>query len=244
MQTYRERKQSVYRTYAKSYDDDRRLVGGDQALTARISLVADALSGVSAILDLGCGTGDLLYTLSILLGEEASCVGVDLSQDMLAVARQKVDACPRTSVIQTDVTQPLPFADDSFDLIACLNLLHEVSAPTIVLEEVRRILKPGGSFRGVTACYAGDNAAEMVHQAIARRHTWYVLPADEMLSLFQRVFPTGIGHFELFPRGVHAQAAGFPSLSLFTEMIRKVQDLGHNPEDIRLGALLIEAKKG
>jgi len=244
METYRERKQSVYRAYAKSYDDDRRLSRGDQALTARISLVADALSGVSAILDLGCGTGALLYTLSILLGEEAYCVGADLSQEMLAVARQKVDACPRTSVIQTDVTQPLPFADETFDLIACLNLLHEVSAPTIVLEEVRRILKPGGSFRGVATCYVGDNAAEMVHQAIARRHTWYFLPADEMLNLFQRVFPTGIGHFELFPRLVHAQAAGLPSLSLFTAMIRKVQELGHNPEDIRLGALLLEAKKG
>jgi hypothetical protein len=65
-----------------------------------------------------------------------------------------------------------------------------------------------------------------------------------MLSLFQRVFPTGTGHFELFPRVAQAQAAGFPSLSLFAEMIRTVQDLGHNPEDIRLGALLLEAKKG
>ena len=37
METYRERKQSVYRAYAKSYDDDRRRMLGDQALTARIS---------------------------------------------------------------------------------------------------------------------------------------------------------------------------------------------------------------
>ena len=244
MEKYRERKQSVYRTYAKSCGGDRRLIFGDQALAARLSPVADALSGVGAILDLGCGTGDLLYSLGTLLGEEASCVGVDLSQDMLAMARQKVDTCPRTSLIQADVTQPLPFADGTFDLIACLNLLHEVAAPMVVLEEVLRVLKPSGSFRGVVACYAGDNPAEMVHQAIARRHTWYFLPADEMLSLFQRVFPTGMGHFELLPRVTHAQAAGLPSCSLFTDLIRKVQDLGHNPEDIRLGALFIETKKG
>jgi ubiquinone/menaquinone biosynthesis C-methylase UbiE len=244
METYRERKQSVYRLYAKSYDDHRHLMLGGQALTTRLIFVADALSGVGAILDLGCGTGDLLRTLGTLLGEEACCVGIDLSQDMLAVAQAKIADCPHTYVLRTDVTRPLPFADDTFDLVASLHLLQEVSAPMLVLEEVRRILKPGGSFRGVAACYAGDNAAEIVHQAIARRHTWYFLPADEMLALFQWVFPSGIGHFELFPRVAHTQAAGFPTFALFTEIIHKVRELGHNPEDVRLGALFLEGKKG
>src|SRR5262245_42591318 len=125
METYRERKQSVYRLYAKAYDDDRRLMLGDQAMTARMMFVADALSGISSVLDLGCGTGDLLCTLGTLLGEEACCVGLDLSWEMLAVAQTKIAACPHTYVIQTDLTQPLPFADDSFDLVASLNLLQE-----------------------------------------------------------------------------------------------------------------------
>ena len=118
----------------------------EQALTARMTSIADALSGASAILDLGCGAGDLLRTRGTLLGEEACCVGVDLSQDMLAMARAKLADCPRTYVIQTDVTQPLPFADDTLDLGASLNLLQEVSAPTLVLEEACRILKPGAPF--------------------------------------------------------------------------------------------------
>jgi ubiquinone/menaquinone biosynthesis C-methylase UbiE len=244
METYRERKQNVYRVYAKSYDDDRRLMLGDQALTARMTFVADALSGVSAVLDLGCGTGDLLCTLGTLLGDEACCMGVDLSREMLAVAQAKIADCPHTYVIQTDVTQPLPFADDTFDLVASLNLLQEVSAPTLVLEEVYRILKPGGAFRGVAACYAGDNQAEMVHQAIARRHTWHFLAADEMLTLFQRAFPLGTGHFEPFPRGARGRAAGFPTFSLFAEIIQKVRALGQNPEDVRMGALFLEGKKG
>jgi ubiquinone/menaquinone biosynthesis C-methylase UbiE len=243
METYRERKQNVYRIYAKSYDDDRRLMLGDHALASRMTFVADALSGVSAVLDLGCGTGDLLCTLGTLVGEDARCIGIDLSPEMLTVAQTKIADCPHTYVAQTDVTQPLPFADDTFDLVASLNLLQEVSAPTLVLEEVRRILKPGGSFRGVAACYAGDNAAEMVHQAIARRHAWYFLPGDEMLSLFQRVFPTGTGYFEPFPRVARTQAAGTPTFPLFTEMIKKVRDLGHNPEDVRMGALFLEGKK-
>jgi ubiquinone/menaquinone biosynthesis C-methylase UbiE len=244
METYRERKQSVYRLYAKSYADDRRLMLGDQALTARMTFVADALSGVSAVLDLGCGTGDLLRALGTLLGEEAYCVGIDLSREILAVAQAKIADCPHTYVIQTDVTQPLPFADETFDLVASLNLLQEVSAPTLVLEEVYRILKPGGSFRGVAACYAGDNPAEMVHQAIARRHTWYFLPAEEMQALFQLVFPSGAAHFEPFPRVSRTQAAGSPTFSLFAGMIQRVRALGHNPEDVRMGALFLEGKKG
>lgn len=244
METYRERKQSVYRAYAKSYDDDRRLMLGDHALTARMTFIADALSGIDAVLDLGCGTGDLLCTLGILTGEEAHCVGVDLSREMLAVAQAKIVDCPQTSVIQTDVTQPLPFADETFDLVASLNLLQEVSAPSLVLEEVYRILKPGGSFRGVAACYVGDNAAEMVHQAIARRHTWYFRPAHEMLALFQHTFPSATTHFEPFPRGAHAATDGLPTFPLFVQMIEKVRALGHNPEDVRLGALFLNGKKG
>jgi ubiquinone/menaquinone biosynthesis C-methylase UbiE len=244
MASYRERKQSVYRAYARSYDADRRLMLGDQALSARLTFVAEALSGVSAILDLGCGTGDLLQVLGTLLGDEACCVGVDLSLDMLAVAQEKIADCPRTFVVQADVTQPLPFADETFDVIASLNLLQEVSAPLVVLEEVHRLLKPGGAFRGVAACYAGDNAAEMVHQAVARRQTWYFLPADELLAQFHQVFPAGIGYFEPSPRAARTQAVGLPTFPLFTEMIREVQALGHNPEDIRMGALFLEGKKG
>ena len=244
METYRDRKQSVYRVHAKSYDDARRLMLGDQALTARMTFMADALSGLSAVLDLGCGTGDLLCTLGLVLGDEACCVGVDLSREMLAVAQAKIVDCPHTYAIQTDVTQPLPFADETFDLVASLNLLQEVSAPSLVLDEVYRILKPGGTFRGVAACYAGDNPAEMVHQAIARRHTWYFRPADEMLALFQHTFPSATAHFEPFPRVARPQAASLPTLPLFTQMIQKVIALGHNPEDVRMGALFLDGKKG
>jgi ubiquinone/menaquinone biosynthesis C-methylase UbiE len=244
MQSYREHKQSVYRFYARSYDDDRHRLHSEQALTACLTFVADALSGVSAVLDLGCGTGDLLRTLGTVLGEEVCCVGVDLSREMLAVAQTKIADCQATSVIQTDVTQPLPFADDSFDLVASLNLLQEVSAPTLVLEEVYRILKPGGTFRGVAACYGGDNPAEVVHQAIARRHTWYFLPVEEMQALFQHVFPSGTVHFEPFARVARTQAAGLPTSKLFAQTVQKVRALGHNPEDIRMGTLFLEAKKG
>ena len=84
----------------------------------------------------------------------------------------------------------------------------------------------------------------MVHQAIARRSMWYFLPADEMLTLFQRLFPSGIGSFEPSPRVARTQAAGQPNFRLFLDMMRAVQALGHDPQEVRMGPLFLEAKKG
>jgi hypothetical protein len=52
METYRERKQSVYRVYARSFDDDRCPMLGDQALPTCLTFVADALNGIGAALPL------------------------------------------------------------------------------------------------------------------------------------------------------------------------------------------------
>jgi hypothetical protein len=79
---------------------------------------------------------------------------------------------------------------------------------------------------------------------VARRYTWYFLPADELLTQFYRVFPTGTGYFEPSSRAARTQTAGLPIFPLFAETMRKVQELGHNPDDVRLGALFLQGKKG
>jgi SAM-dependent methyltransferase len=213
--------------------------GADPEYDEQILPLAGAeLAGSTRVLDIGCGEGQISRLAARLDGVEL-VAGVDPTWNQISVAAERGGAAYARAVAHA-----LPFPDGTFDVIASLNLLQEVSAPTVVLEEVRRLLKPGGSFRGVATCYAGDNAAEMVHQAVARRYTWYFLPADELLAQFHRVFPTGIGYFEPSARATRTQAAGVPTFTLFAEMIRKVQELGHNPEDVRLGALFLEGKKG
>jgi ubiquinone/menaquinone biosynthesis C-methylase UbiE len=71
------------------------------------------LSSNAAILDVACGTGEL----ERLLAAENPCqhiVGVDLSEQMLAQARQKLQAFPHVSFQQATV-RSLPFPDHSFE---------------------------------------------------------------------------------------------------------------------------------
>jgi ubiquinone/menaquinone biosynthesis C-methylase UbiE len=92
------------------------------------------------VLDIGCGTGAHLK-----LYQDSRCHihGIDTSPAMLDVARHKLggDADLRTC----DATAT-PFADDTFDLILCSTVLHEMSPDTRgrVLDETRRILKAEG----------------------------------------------------------------------------------------------------
>lgn len=88
------------------------------------------------ILEVGCGTGKLLE----LLAPENEVAGVDASSDGIAacVARGIEGHCVDPS------SEPLPFADDSFDFVICLETMEHMMSPYYALMEMRRVLKKGG----------------------------------------------------------------------------------------------------
>jgi ubiquinone/menaquinone biosynthesis C-methylase UbiE len=92
------------------------------------------------ILDVGCGTGEMLVTYA-----KPGCelVGLDRSPSMLDVARQKLGASAR--LLLEDATH-MSFANGTFDLVTCMLALHEMQAEDrlLVLRECRRVTKPGG----------------------------------------------------------------------------------------------------
>ncbi len=90
------------------------------------------------VLELGIGTGVNLP----LYGPQARVMGSDASKEMLGwAARRCVEAC--VGLAQSDV-QRLPFADGSFDAVAASLLFCSVADPARGLDEVRRVLRPGG----------------------------------------------------------------------------------------------------
>lgn len=111
------------------------------------------------ILDLGCGTGRLLDRLAAQF-PTLQGTGIDLSVEMLRVARDRNRHHPRLIFIQGNA-EALPFADWQFDAVFnTVSFLHYPD-PDRVLSEVSRVLHPGGHFYLVDFTLGGQTAAQL-----------------------------------------------------------------------------------
>ena len=96
------------------------------------------------VLDLGCGTGNLTMRMARL---NLQVTGVDLSPEMLAVARRKIPPEAAVRWVQTGVAELIDhFAAGSFDTIASVLLFSELSdaEQRLVLRECHGLLRTGG----------------------------------------------------------------------------------------------------
>lgn len=110
----------------------------DLAFPGTIELVPD-VDG-ERVLDAGCGTG--VYT-EWLLEQGAEVVGVDVSEEMLAEAADRVGE--RATLHRADLAEPLEFADaDSFDGVVSVLVLGYVEDWRRPFSEFARVLEPGG----------------------------------------------------------------------------------------------------
>jgi SAM-dependent methyltransferase len=91
------------------------------------------------VLDLGCRYGALTRAYA----EGNDVVGVDVDREALAEAA-KLGIETRWA----DVEQPLPFEDESFDVVVAGELLEHVRDPERLVEDARRLLRPGGRLVG------------------------------------------------------------------------------------------------
>src|SRR3990167_2046661 len=103
-------------------------------------IVTDMLSGIKfrdgrysdKVLDVGCGTGFVSQ-----LFPNFDITGIDISDGMLERNQYKWVKASAESI---------PFPDNYYDFVVCRSLLHHLDEPSEGLEEMFRVLKPGGSF--------------------------------------------------------------------------------------------------
>jgi ubiquinone/menaquinone biosynthesis C-methylase UbiE len=101
---------------------------------------AEVVSG-DRVLDLATGTGEAARA-AISIVEASGCViGIDISPAMLDAARSRL---PNQFLPVVADGQALPFRESSFDAVVCQLGLQFFPDPTRGLEEVRRVLRPGG----------------------------------------------------------------------------------------------------
>jgi ubiquinone/menaquinone biosynthesis C-methylase UbiE len=97
------------------------------------------------VLDLGCGPGDSV-DLFRSLEPRVQWTGADIAQSPEVAERTRTDA----DFVTFD-GEHLPFADASFDLVYCKQVLEHVRRPEPLLAEVARVLRPGGWLAGSTS---------------------------------------------------------------------------------------------
>jgi len=109
-----------------------------------VSRVSHVLSKTGArVLDICCGTGDLMLALKAK-GKSATVYGSDFCHPMLVAARRKVEQRRvRAALFEADALG-LPVADQSFDVITVAFGFRNLANYQHGLEELLRILKPGG----------------------------------------------------------------------------------------------------
>jgi len=119
----------------------------DEALDLlRARLPADTIAGHIAgrrVLDMGCGSGR--YTLALARLGAASACGVDTqAKSFQAAAGWAREHAPSAEFREADVLN-LPFPSESFDFVLCNGVIHHSASIARGLQEIARVLKPGGA---------------------------------------------------------------------------------------------------
>jgi len=138
------------RTVEWEYRAERRWKGGAEGRASGQAgrLLASMPSPCGAALDAGCGSGRLAL---LMAGRAGYVTGLDISEDMLALARRRHSATTLDNATWVHGSiLSLPFDSASFDFVASVFVLHLVD-PNLALPELRRVLRPGGRLALLTA---------------------------------------------------------------------------------------------
>jgi ubiquinone/menaquinone biosynthesis C-methylase UbiE len=122
----------------------------------RKMIKAVGLQGNEMILDVGTATGELALTLAAMPGFRGRIVGIDQSPRMIARAEAEASRRGLSPLVEfrvLDLRNSLPFSSYEFDIVFCIGLLGTLPRPELILRELQRVLKPGGTL--VLSFYRG-----------------------------------------------------------------------------------------
>ncbi len=144
------------------------------------------------VADIGCGLGYLGFTYWEHFGKKGHYVGIDLSENLVKEATEMAKdwAKDGKAEFHQGSAYELKLKDNSFDVVMCQTLLMHLEFPEKALQEMKRILKPGGRI----ICIEPDNLANSTRPHV---NTLYEESIDDMLLRF-KVFYYGFkGHQKL-----------------------------------------------
>jgi ArsR family transcriptional regulator len=202
---------AYFRENAARWDIIRRLYVEEQVVeTALGRILGDGEIG--DLLDIGTGTGRMLEMFGV---RAERAVGIDLSRDMLAVARANLERAGlrNCSVRQGDMNQ-LPFAAGSFDVVVIHQVLHYAERPGEAIAEAARVMRPGG--RLVIIDFAPHDL-DYLREEHAHRRLGFA--EEEVVGWIRRsgLITDGVEHLPGQPLTVSIWSAGRPGRGLGRE---------------------------
>lgn len=135
----------LYDLYAGRYDrikDFQRIY--EHALLAQPIMEHIAPHRAPLVLDVATGTGRLPLALLKHMGFQGRIIGLDLSHAMLDRAAGKLSGYGDRVALLWSPAEKLPFADNTFDVVTCLESLEFMDDPAAVVHELIRVLRLGG----------------------------------------------------------------------------------------------------
>ncbi len=135
--------------WASIYDLFVNRIFGRRSREMRVGALRQAgLKPGNSILDFGCGAGDLAFEAERLISGEGAIFGIDPSQEMVKIARQKAARRNSKVIFQVEAAENLSFPNKTFDVVISSFVLHHLpdNLQTNAFRELKRVLKPGGLF--------------------------------------------------------------------------------------------------
>jgi SAM-dependent methyltransferase len=131
----------------------------------RIALDMLALSRGDRMLDIACGPGNFTRDFARAT-TDGLVVGIDASETMLALAVRQTESAS-VAYVRGDACA-LPFRDGSFDAVCCFAALYLIEEPMQALDEIARVLAPGGRVALLSSCNRGPLPARATNAVVRR----------------------------------------------------------------------------
>ncbi len=134
----------IFDKIAAKYDPINRILSLGQDQRWRREVARFVPNEPFDLLDLAAGTGDQIIALLEANAQVRKAIGLDLSEPMLEIGRQKCAQKGYSASLQQGDAQQLPFPDCSFDICTISFGIRNVEQPILALREMHRVLRPGG----------------------------------------------------------------------------------------------------
>ncbi len=120
------------------------------------------------VLDVGCGVGQEVRRLADVVGGSGSVIGIDISVNLIDEARRRYANQGLSLEFYVGGAEKIQFSDDSFDICRAERVIEYVDDPRLMLSEMVRVTRPGGSLLLFDFDYRGI-IVDTTNRALARK---------------------------------------------------------------------------